>query len=83
MARISALPLLVLSLTGWIPNKDIEAVPPLPWGTFVGLSFVVVGLLGLLYPRRPSRKPYLLRGGLGTIGRVPQVRVRSLDANLG
>jgi len=68
MARISALPFLVLSLTGWVPNTDFEAVPPLAWGTLVGLSFVVVGLLGLLYPERRSRKPYLVRGGLGTIG---------------
>jgi hypothetical protein len=74
MVRILALPLLVLSLTGWIPDKDFGAVPPVPWGPFVGLSFVVVGLLGLLYPRRPSREPHLGRGGLGATGTRPAER---------
>src|ERR1700756_4129139 len=53
MARISALPLLVVSLTGWIPSKDLELGPkgPWPWGALIGLSFILVGLLGLLLPR--------------------------------
>jgi hypothetical protein len=52
MARISALPLLVVSFTGWIPNKDLEVGPkgPWPWGAIVGLFFIGVGFLGLLRP---------------------------------
>ena len=52
MARISALPLLVVALTGWIPNKELEVGPKGPWplGAIIGLSFIVIGLLGLLLP---------------------------------
>jgi len=74
IARVSALPLLVLSLTGWIPDKELEVLPPLPWGTVLGVSFILVGLLGLLFPGRLSRKPYLVRGGLGAIGIRPAQR---------
>ena len=70
MARISALPLLVVSLTGWIPNKELELGPkgPWPWGALIGLSFIVVGLLGLLLPRGKqfrNRHP-MRRSELGT-----------------
>jgi len=58
MARISALPLLVVSLTGWIPDNELELGPkgPWPWGALIGLSFIVVGLLGLLLPRETISK---------------------------
>src|ERR1700758_5263211 len=53
MARILAMPLLVVSLTGWIPSKELELGPrgPWPWGALIGLSFILAGLLGLLLPR--------------------------------
>ena len=49
----SALPLLVVGLTGWIPNKDLEvgSKGPWPWGAIIGVSFIGVGLVGLLLPR--------------------------------
>jgi len=52
MARIAALPLLVVGLTGWIPNKELAlgSKGPWPWSALIGLSFGVVGLLGLLLP---------------------------------
>jgi len=59
MARILIFPLLVLSLTGWIPNKELELGPkgPWPWGALIGLFIIVVGLLGLILPGAPSSKP--------------------------
>jgi hypothetical protein len=61
MARILALPLLVVGLTGWIPDKDFEVGPkgPWPWGAIVGLAFIGVALVGLLVTRAPSvpKKP--------------------------
>jgi len=59
LARIAALPLLVVCLTGWIPNKELELGPkgPWPWGALVGLFFIVVGFLGLLCPWEPFPKP--------------------------
>jgi uncharacterized membrane protein HdeD (DUF308 family) len=56
MARIWTLPLLVVSLTGWIPNKELEwgSKEPWPWGAIVGLFLIVIGLLGLLLPAEPS-----------------------------
>lgn len=52
IARIAVLPLLLIGLTGWIPNKDFELDPtgPWPWGALVGLFCIVVGFFGLLRP---------------------------------
>jgi hypothetical protein len=63
MARISALPLLVVGLTGWIPNKDLELGPKgtWPWGAIVGIFFIVVAFLGLLRPQQTFSKPPLRR----------------------
>jgi hypothetical protein len=65
IARISALPLLVMVLTGWIPNKDLELGPkdPWPWGAIVGIFFIVVAFLGLLRPQQTFSQPPLLRSG--------------------
>jgi len=54
VARISALPLVVLTLTGWIPNKDLELGPkgPWPWEVYIGLFYFIVGLVLLLRPPR-------------------------------
>lgn len=58
IVRISALPFLVVSLTGWIPNKDLEFGPkgPWPWGALLGLLLIVVGLVGLFLPQETSWK---------------------------
>jgi hypothetical protein len=50
---MSALPFLVVSLTGWIPDKDLEFGPkgPWPWGAVIGLFLIVVALVGLILPQ--------------------------------
>lgn len=51
LARISALPLLVVTLSGWFPAKDLEPGPTQLWpvlGAVVGLFFIVLGFVGLL-----------------------------------
>jgi len=54
MARISALPIFVLGLTGWIPNHFLKlgSAQPLPWGALVGVCLICVGLVGVLLPER-------------------------------
>jgi hypothetical protein len=57
-ARILAVPLLVFSLTGWIPNKELDLEPkgPWPWGAIVGVSLIVVAIVGMLFPRERLTK---------------------------
>ena len=52
------MPLVVLSLTGWIPNKDLELGPegPWSWGVYIGFFYFIVGLVLLLRPSQ-SRDP--------------------------
>ena len=59
IARISAVPLFVLTLTGWIPNKDLELGPegPWSWGVYIGLFYFIVGIALLLRPSQ-SRDPF-------------------------
>jgi hypothetical protein len=54
MARILAVPLLVVSLSGWIPsnNLDLEPKGPWPWGAILGLTLIGVGLVGIFLPRK-------------------------------
>jgi len=53
------LPLLVVVFTGWIPNEQLElgSKNPWPWGPVMGICLIVVGLLGLLFPREPLSEP--------------------------
>src|SRR5215467_7540465 len=58
IARTSALPLFLMGATGWIPNAQLDFLPkgPWPWGAIVGLSLIVVGVVGVsLAPARPSQ----------------------------
>ena len=52
LARILALPAVVIGVTGWIPNKVLDIGPkgPWPWGALLGVSLILTSLLGLIGP---------------------------------
>ena len=55
--RITAAPLLLLSVTGWIPDKYLVEIPsktPDAWPVSIGLLYFVVGVVLLCFPSKKS-----------------------------
>jgi hypothetical protein len=52
LARILALPAVVIGVTGWIPNNVLDIAPtkPWPWGALLGVSLILTSLFGLVRP---------------------------------
>lgn len=52
LARILVLPVVLIGITGWIPNKVLDIGPkgPWPWGALLGVSLILTSLLGLFRP---------------------------------
>ena len=52
LARILALPAIVIGVTGWIPNRVLDIGPkgPWPWGALLAVSLILTSLLGLARP---------------------------------
>jgi hypothetical protein len=52
LARIFALPIVVVGITGWIPNSVLDIGPkgPWPWGALLAVSLILTSLLGLVRP---------------------------------
>jgi hypothetical protein len=56
IARISALPVFLISTTGWIPSRDLDLPPkgPWPWGAIAGAFLIATGIFGIFLPDTSS-----------------------------